>query len=168
MLNKICLTMLNKIKEKRMKKYLLVGIVFLLLNGCLHLFGPYYYNHDATVTLKDGIPCFLFDTESIRNEQVSVYLAEMWESGHDERVWSQSWGNEWKTLKQNECLPYNSNVELKLNTFYRAGFSVRLEESKKMEHHGYDAFFCLTQNKNGQTVIQQWKREEAPAACPMP
>jgi hypothetical protein len=137
------------------------------VSGCLHLFGPYYYFYDVTITLQDGVPCFSFNTEVLPNEKVSidsVYMEVLASQGAG-KMWEQRWET-MKPMKPGECIPYGGDAEIKINTLYMIGFSADVEESTPMDNYGYDAFFCLTKNQDGQTVLHQWSTREAPAACP--
>jgi hypothetical protein len=151
--------MLNQIRVKAMKKYLVLSLASLSLTGCLTLRAL-----TSNVFLKDAAPCFSFDSAEIRNEQVQIMSAEMWELNHTEKVWDISW-DEWKTMSRGECLPY-SGAELKMNALYTVYFSVDIEGTSKTEYQSYDSVFCLTKNQDGQTVLHQWPTREAPAACP--
>jgi hypothetical protein len=153
-----------------MKKLLAMFFMPFMLTGCIDEI-PWIPVYDMTVSLKDNVPCFSFDAEGLRNDQIRILSAQVMENSYYDKegiAWSETWWEEGKTLKQDECLPFGGESKLKLRTLYMASFYARKKDQQKGKDYDYEVFFCLTQNKNGQTVIQQWKREEAPAACPMP
>jgi hypothetical protein len=151
-----------------MKKLLVVFSMPFMLVGCIGDEVPTIADYDVTITLRNGIPCFSFDEEGFRNEQISIYSGAVWEYGHVERAWSQTWWAEGKKLKSNECLHYGGDAKLKMNTLYMTDFYIKKRNQQKGRGYGYEAVFCLVHNKDGQTAIQQWRTREAPAACPVP
>ncbi|MDR0564393.1 MAG: hypothetical protein LBG78_05600 [Azoarcus sp.] len=151
-----------------MKKIILQFSVPFFLVGCPIDYAETLADYELTITLRDGIPCFLFDAEGVSNEQISISSVQVMESGYfgkEGLAWGQLW-EERKNLNKNECLPYGGTKELKMSTLYLAGFYVEKRSQKKGRGYGYDAFFCLTKNQDGQTVLHQWPTREAPAACP--
>jgi hypothetical protein len=150
-----------------MKTCVLFGTVIVLLSGCLH-HSPYYYNHEVTITLKNGLPCFgLADDEQVRSEQVKIYSINV-QHGVSGQLPVSVMGKMLDdiTLRSGECIPYEGET-IKNNLLYGIGFSVFVENQSPNEVHGYGGSFCLSENKNGERVLHHFKERERPTSCPV-
>jgi hypothetical protein len=120
---------------------------------------PYYISHEATVSIKNGVPCFsVADEEDIRRERVRIYSFHMREHGvayPNGEVWLRSWDKD-ITLSADECIPYEGDLNLKNNTIYLIGFSVYVEGQRTVDSHSYAATFCMTEDQNGETIVHQF------------
>ena len=113
-----------------MKKCLLLGIAVILLGGC-PIHGPYYYDHDVTITLKDGVPCFgLADDAQLRSEQTEIY--NIYVPHPENTIPQKSMMDKFMnhaTLQSGECVPYEGEA-LENNVRYLIHFGHRLKNGE--------------------------------------
>jgi hypothetical protein len=136
-----------------------------LLSGCLEVD---YIRHEMEVTLKDGVPCFspLSDAR-VHKEQVEIYSATLGQNIPNDLP-KLLWGNVWEDriiLSGDKCIPYAGDFPLEKNTLYGFGFVVHVTGQKQKEEHLYSTVFCLSDGKDGKTIIHQFP-EDVPETCP--
>jgi hypothetical protein len=161
-----------------MKRALLLACILSLLSGC-KLFAPksyldshyywrdyYVYNYDdAEITLKNGKACFApVNVWRLSKEEAPVsFVRVFWGS-------KEAWGAKWDegiSLSGDECIPYGGASPLEKDTFYLLSLSAFVEWPKPGVHV-YSAVFCLSEDKNGETVVQRFPLKEFPSTCPAP
>jgi hypothetical protein len=145
-----------------MKSMPLLACIPFLLPGCLEVD---YIQHDIEITLKDGVPCFSpLSDDKVRKEQVEIYgagLGKVYAPFPDQMEWTKGWEiNATLSLSGDECLIYGGDTPLEKNILYGFGFSVLVKGQKQKESHLYGTVFCLSDKKNGETVIQQFSDVE--------
>ncbi|MDR1850272.1 MAG: hypothetical protein LBQ75_09540 [Zoogloeaceae bacterium] len=150
-----------------MKKCLLLGMSVILLGGC-PIHGPYYYDHDVTITLKDGVPCFgLADDAQLRSEQTEIY--SIYVPRPENTIPRKSMMDKFMnraTLQSGECVPYEGEA-LENNVLYLIDFDVSPKNRRSNEVHGYSGLFCLSEKKNGEKALHHFKYRERPTSCPV-
>jgi hypothetical protein len=156
-----------------MKSMPLLACIPFLLPGCLEVD---YIQHDMEVTLKDGVPCFSpLSDDKVRKEQVGIYGVGLTKANarfpEEPIVWMKGWDmSQPFFLSDDECFLYGGDTPLEKNALYAFSFGVSVTGQKQKEEHLYGAFFCLSDKKNGETVIQQFPdvkgAPERPTTCP--
>jgi hypothetical protein len=154
----------------------LLACIPFLLSGCLEVD---YVRHDMEVSLKDGVLCFSpLSDDRVRKEQINISGIDLSKANvpiMNSTIWEKSWDvNQHLSLSGDKCLPYGGDAPLGKNTLYVFSFFVRVTDQKQEEEHLYGAFFCLSDKKNGETVIQQFSENypkidgapEPPTTCP--
>jgi hypothetical protein len=131
-----------------------------------------YVMHGINITWKDGgVPCFSpANDDQVRKEQVKIYAVDVVQqddaSGQVKKIWSKIW-NPPIFLSGNECIPYAGDSPLEKNTLYIFGFGVyNIKYQKPTEEHGYVTTFCLSERKDGKTVVSQFSLKDVPESCP--
>jgi hypothetical protein len=123
-----------------------------------------YYSHKAEITLKEGMLCFSpVSDEQVRKEDVGIFSIDVLNAGEG---WTKKWDKD-IFLSGDECIPYEGDSPLEINTLYHLSFDVLVKGQGPLDEHRHKAVFCLSESKNGETVIWQTKSDESsPASCP--
>jgi hypothetical protein len=152
---------------------LLLSVLILALTGCgyhgkllMHMHGMTI--HEAKVSLKNGVPCFLpLDNFYLVGKPVRITMIYVDDRADGEgEIWKMPLNIEDALSKK--CIPYEGSTELKKNIAYRTSLFAHVEGQEKDEVHGFAATFCMTENKGGKTILHQVDPfvVEAGATCP--
>ena len=156
--------------KSNLKTLFSIGLMAWLSVACGPLFnGKGLQSHDVVVSLKNGTPCFSVDRKDrAAHRDFSVHSIEVWEKDAPEGQESS-----WETsmydpiwLKEHECIPYGERGTvkeevLKKNTLYFVAFSMDLGSYKSWYKHSASGVFCLLNDKNGKTLVRQYKYRDA-------
>ncbi|MDR0702380.1 MAG: hypothetical protein LBF61_08260 [Azoarcus sp.] len=145
-------------------------ICLLLLSGCWQR----YYDHEAMVTLKEGVPCFApVSDDKARKEEAEIYSIMLARYPviiqEGSFPFTGTWSEGWKPsilLSGDECILYGGDSPLEKNTFYGVSFSAGVPGRMAPEIHGYGKVFCLSEGKDGETIIHQFSDKDIPESCP--
>jgi len=143
----------------------------MLLAGCPY--GdiiPLVIEHDATVTLKDGVPCFAVadDGDVLRKDISLASVMVSIRGAYDpaDRMWEKVWYDALLPAPA-ECIPYEGEKALQSNTVYGVRIPVYVKGQGRDVSHDFNAFFCLTKSRNGETLLQTFGAKEPPTDCPI-
>ena len=154
-----------------MKKCLLLSMTVILLSGCpIGDRVPDVYEHEVTITLKDGIPCFgLADDEEVRSEQVKIYYLQVggyYDGATPPQNHMMTKSMNQAIIQSGECVPYEGEA-LENNHLYPIWFVVKVVNQGRNHLHTYNGSFCFFENKNGEKVLHHFKKYERPTSCPV-
>jgi hypothetical protein len=161
-----------------MKRALLLACMLLILSGCRApdpkcFMGDHdywkdytYYYDDAKITVKEGKACFSpVNAGSIPKEQVPIgFIRVFW---GPKEAWVAMWGDGIR-LPGDECITYGGAFPLEKNTFYLLNLSALIEQGPKPGVHAYVVVFCLSDGKDGETVVHRFPLKKFPSTCPAP
>jgi hypothetical protein len=152
---------------REMKK-LLLSVLILSLSGCFSLYKAWMIApRQAMVSMKDGVPCFSNANNTIiegihRGGSFTrfIFITEA-KRVNEPPQWRSKTDNV-GMLSSDQCIPYTGEEELKKDTMY----VLELYYDGKDDIYNFGASFCMTEAKDGETVVHQYNRDEPPAICP--
>ena len=101
-----------------MNKLLLSGLI-LALSGCYPI--HYVFHGDATVSIKNGIPCFSYaDADWSDRNRIHIRVVSVIDVEKQRGIWGFRKDIILQSLDQ--CIPYTGEEELKKDTMYGVEF----------------------------------------------